>query len=460
VITQASAELRRVPGVRNVGSHVGRAILSDSIVNVNSGEVWVTIDPAADYDGTVAAIRDAVEAYPGFATAVATYPEQRVDEILPATEADVFVRVYGQDLTTLGDRAERVRQAMAGVGGVVDPTVGLRGEEPSIEVEVDLAAAQQYGVKAGDVRRAATTLLSGIEVGLLFEDQKVFEVVVWGTPELRTSLTSVQDLPIETPSGGAVRLGDVAQVRVTSAPSAITREGVMRFLDVEASISGRDTGAVVRDLRAAVSAIEFPLEYHAEVFSPAAEREAALTRLLAVLLGSVVFGILILQAAFGSWRLAFLVFITLPAALIGGVLAGLATGDLVSLGSLAGLLTVLAISIRTGASLIDHYRNLERSQGNTFGPALILQGSQERLGPTLSTVVGTALAVLPFVVMGDIAGFEVVRPMAIFVLGGLVTSTLITLFVLPNLYFRSGPSPESDTETLLSERPALEPSAA
>ena len=460
VIAQATAELRSVPGVRNVGSHVGRAILSDSIVNVNAGEIWVTIDPAADYGGTVTAIRDAVEGYPGFATSVATYPEQRVDEVLFGTEADVFVRVYGQDLTTLGDRAEQVRLAMAGVGGVVDPTVELRGEEPSIEVEVDLAAAQRYGVKAGDVRRAATTLLSGIEAGLLFEDQKVFEVVVWGTPELRTSLTSVQDLPIETPSGETVRLGEVAHVRVTSAPSAITREGVMRYLDVGASISGRDTGAVVSDLRTAVSAIEFPLEYHAEVFSPAAERDGALTRLLAVLLGSVVFGFLILQAAFGSWRLAFLVFITLPAALIGGVLAGLATGGLVSVGSLAGLLAVLAISIRTGTSLINHYRNLERNQSKTFGPALILQGAQERLGPTLITVVGTALAVLPFVVMGDVAGFEVARPMAIFVIGGLVTSTLITLFVLPNLYFRSGPSPASDTETLLSERPALEPSAA
>jgi CzcA family heavy metal efflux pump len=460
VIAQASAELRRVPGVRNVGSHVGRAILSDSIVNVNSGEVWVTIDPAADRDGTIAAIRDAVEGYPGFATSLATYPEQRVDEILSGTEADVSVRVYGQDLATLGDRAEQVRQAVAGVDGVVDPTIGLRGEEPSIEVEVDLSAAEQYGVKAGDVRRAATTLLSGLEVGLLFEDQKVFEVVVWGVPELRTSLTSIQDLPIETPSGGTVRLGDVAAVRVASAPSVITREGVMRYLDVEASISGRDTGSVLSDIRSAVGAIEFPLEYHAEVFSPAAEREAALIRLLAVLVGAGVLAFLILQAALGSWRLAFFVFVTLPTAVIGGVLAGFATGGLVSIGSLAGLFTVLAISVRIGVSLISHYRTLERSDGGYFGPSLILQGAQERLGPTLITVAGTALAVLPFAVTGDVAGFEVARPMAIFVLGGLVSSTLVTLFVLPNLYLRSGPSPESDTESLLSEGPALEPAAA
>jgi Cu/Ag efflux pump CusA len=217
---------------------------------------------------------------------------------------------------------------------------------------------------------------------------------------------------------------------------------------------------VLSDIGAAVRDVQFPLEYHAEVFSPTAEREAAGARLLAVLLGTAILMFLLLQAAFGSWRLAFLVFITLPAALVGGVLAGWAGGDLVSLGSLAGMFTVLAISVRTGVSLIDHYRTLERSQGAAFGPSMILRGAQERLGATLMTAFGTALAVLPFVVIGDVAGLEIVRPMAIFVLGGLITSTLITLFVLPNLYLRSGPSPEADTETLLTERSTLEPSAA
>jgi Cu/Ag efflux pump CusA len=325
---------------------------------------------------------------------------------------------------------------------------------------VDLDAAARYGVKAGDVRRAASTLLAGIQVGLLFEEQKVFEVVVWGKPELRTSVSTIRGLGIETATGDIVRLDDVADVRIAPTPSVITREGVMRILDVGADVSGRDIGAVVRDVEAALAGVQFPLEYHAEVFSAAADQQAAQLRLIAVMLGAAVLIFLLLQAAFARWRLALMVFLTLPIALVGGLVAGLLGGDLVSLGTLGGLVTVLAISVRTGVSLIDHYQKMERIEGEPFGPALILRGAQDRLGPTLMTAFGTALAVLPFIVMGNVAGLEIVRPMAIFVLGGLITSTLLTLFVLPNLYLHSGPMPEADTQTLLTDQPALEPTTA
>jgi len=288
----------------------------------------------------------------------------------------------------------------------------------------------------------------------------VFEVVVWGKPELRSSVSAIRDLRIDTPLAGTVRLADVAAVRIAPTPSVITREGVMRILDVGASVSGRDIGSVVRDVEAAVATIPVPLEYHVEVFSAAAVMQDAVLRLLAVMAGAGILVFLLLQAAFARWRLALLVFLTLPAALVGGIASGLVGGDLLSLGTLGGLFTILAISVRSGVTLIDHYQKIESVEGQPFGPGLILRGSQERLGPTLMTAFGTALAVLPFVVMGDVAGFEIARPMAIFVLGGLVTSTLLTLFVLPTLYLRSGPRPAADTETLLTEQPALEPATA
>jgi CzcA family heavy metal efflux pump len=460
IVGLASEELRRIDGVENVGAHVGRALLSDQVADVNAGEIWLTISPSADYERTMAAVRATVDGYPGLSTAVATYPEDRVNEVLSGTDDDVSIRVYGQDLATLRDRAEAVRQALTGVDGVNSATVVDQVEEPSLEVVVDLEAAAEQGVKAGDVRRAATTLLSGIEVGLLFEEQKVFEVVVWGKQDLRSSISAIRDLRIETPAGGTVRLDDVADVRVAATPTVISREGVMRILDIGVDVNGRDVGAVLRDIDAALSRVDFPLEYHAEVFSPAATRQEAQIRLLAVLVGAAVLVLLLLQAAFGRWRLAFLVFLTLPASLIGGVLTGLAGGALVSLGTLGGLFTILAISVRTGVSLVDHYQKLERLNGHETGPGLILHGAQERLGPTLMTAFGTALAVAPFVVMGDIAGLEIARPMAIFVLGGLVSSTLMTLFVLPGIYLRSGPRPMADTETLITEQPALEPTTA
>jgi CzcA family heavy metal efflux pump len=460
IVGQASRELRGIPGVQNVGAHVGRAILSDEVSNVNAGEIWLTLATSADYDSTMAAIQDAVAGYPGLGTAVVTYPQERVDSVLADSGDDVTVRVYGQDLPVLNQHAEAVRAAIAGIGGVSEATVRTSIDEPSLEVVVDLEAAARYGVKAGDVRRAAATLLSGIEVGLLFEQQKVFEVVVWGKPELRESIASVQDLGIETPTGALVRLDDVADVRVAPTPTVITREGVMRIVDVGAQVDGRDIGAVVRDVNAAVAGIGFPLEYHAEVFSPAAAQADAQLRLLLVMIGAAILVLLLLQAAFGRWRLAAFVFLTLPAAMVGGVVAGLAGGELFSLGTLGGAFTVLAISTRTGVALIDHFQKMERVQGEPFGASLVLKGAQERLGPTLMTVFGTALAVLPFVVLGDVAGLEIVRPMAIFVLGGLITSTLVTLFVLPTLYLTSGPRPVADTETLLSEPAAFEPTTA
>jgi Cu/Ag efflux pump CusA len=460
IVARATGELRTIPGVQNVDGHVGRAILSDAIADVNSGEIWLKIDASADYDRTVAAIRNTVDGYPGLGRAIVTYPQERINEVLSGSEHDAVVRIYGHDLSVLRDRAEEVRGAMAAVTGVVDASVLAPVEEAALEVAVDLEAADAFGLRAGDVRRAATTLLSGIEVGLLFEEQKVFEVVVWGKPELRSSISSVENLMIETPAGELVRLDEAADVRIASTPSVITREGVRRIMEVGVNVSGRDLGSVLQDMEAAVGAIEFPLEYHAEVFSEAADQQAAQFTLLAVLAGVAVMAYLLLQAVVASWRLAAAVFVTLPAALSGGMLAGLAGGELVSIGTLAGLFAVLAISVRTSISLIDHFQRLERTGQHGAGPKLVLAGANDRLGPTLMSVLAIAVGLLPFVVLGDIAGLEVVRPMAIFVLGGLITSTLWTLFVVPDLYLRSGPSPQADTEALLNEQPALEPRMA
>jgi Cu/Ag efflux pump CusA len=401
-----------------------------------------------------------VAGYPGLDRAVTTYTSERVDEVLGATGRDVAVRIYGQDLAVLEARAEEVGLVMSQVDGIAAPAAELPIMEPTLEIEVDLDAAARYGVKAGDVRRAATSLLSGIEVGNLFEDQKVFEVVVWGIPELRHSVNSVQDLLIETPSDGLVRLADVASVRIQPSPSVIDREGVMRYVDVSADVAGRDIGAVVLDLKTRLADVPFALEYHAEILSPALERQDAQNRLLAVVAGVAILVLLLLQAAFGSWRLAAFVLLALPAATLGGALTTLLTGDLVSMGALAGLITVAAITVRHAITLVQRYRQLEATAAAEDRVSLAMRGAQERLAPTLVTALGTAAFALPFIVMGDVAGLEIMRPMAVFILGSLISSTVLLLFVLPSIYLRSGPSPASETETLLTEPPAFEPTPA
>jgi CzcA family heavy metal efflux pump len=447
VTTQASRELREIPGVRDVGAHVGRAVSSsDQIVSVNSSELWVSLDPSADYDGTVASIREVVGGYPGLDGEVLTYPKKRIDAVLGDAGDGLTVRVYGQDLEVLRSKAEEVRQAVAGVDGTANQQVQRLVEEPTLEIEVDLAKAQQVGIKPGDVRRAAATMLSGIQVGNLFEEQKVFDVVVWGAPEVRSSLTSVRELMVDVPGGGQVQLDEVADVRVKPALSVIRHENVSRSIDVTASVSGRSLGSVASDVEAALGNVQFPLEYHAEVLGNATDEQAAQRRTLAIAAIAALLIFLLLQAAFGSWRLATAAFLTLPMALVGGLLAVLATGGVLSLGALIGFVLVLGIAARNLVTLVSHFQHLEREEGEAFGPALVLRGALERLSPILFTAVATALVLVPLLVLGNVPGQEILQPMAVAVLGGLATATLLNLFVAPALYLRFG----SDAERRLN----------
>jgi CzcA family heavy metal efflux pump len=447
VTAQASRELRQLPGVRDVGAHVGRAVSSsDQIVGVDSSELWVSVDPSADYDGTVASIREVVGGYPGLDGEVLTYPKKRIDAVLGDAGDGLTVRVYGQDLEVLRSKAEEVRQAVAGVDGTANQQVQRLVEEPTLEIEVDLAKAQQVGIKPGDVRRAAATMLSGIQVGNLFEEQKVFDVVVWGAPEVRSSLTSVRELMVDVPGGGQVQLDEVADVRVKPALSVIRHENVSRSIDVTASVSGRSLGSVASDVEAALGNVQFPLEYHAEVLGNATDEQAAQRRTLAIAAIAALLIFLLLQAAFGSWRLATAAFLTLPMALVGGLLAVLATGGVLSLGALIGFVLVLGIAARNLVTLVSHLQHLEREEGEAFGPALVLRGALERLSPILFTAVATALVLVPLLVLGNVPGQEILQPMAVAVLGGLVTATLLNLFVAPALYLRFG----SDAERRLN----------
>jgi len=442
ITAQASKELKQLQGVRDVGAHVGRAITSDQIVSVDSSELWVSIDPSADYDKTVASIQEVVGGYPGLDGEVLTYPTQRIDDLLSGSGDGLVVRVYGQDLDVLRSKAEEVRQLLTGIEGTANQQVQRLVEEPTLEIEVDLAKAQEVGIKPGDVRRAAATMLSGMLVGNLFEEQKVFDVVVWGAPQVRSSLTSIRELMVDLPGGGQVQLGEVANVRVKPGLSVIRHDNVSRSLDVAASVSGRSLGSVVNDAEAALRNVQFPLEYHAEVLADGTDRQATRQRtaIIAGIAAIVIF--LLLQVAFGSWRLAAVTFLTLPMALVGGLLAVLLTGGDLSLGALVGFVLVLGIAIRNGVTLVGHYQHLEQDEGEAAGPGLVMRGALERLSPILTTAVAMALALVPVLFLGNVPGLEILQPMAVVVLGGLVTATLLNLFVAPALYLRFGPSAE------------------
>jgi len=438
ITNEARRELQAIPGVRTVSAHVGRALLGDQVVAINSAELWVTIDPAANYDATAAAVANTLDGYPGLTHSTQTYSQQVMRRVVTGSADDVVVRIYGAELPVLRTKAEEVRQAISRVGGVVDLRVEQQVEEPHISIRVDLAKAEPHGLKPGDVRRAAATLVNGLQVGSMFEGQKVFEVVVWGQPGVRANLSSVRDLLIDTPRGGHVRVGDVADVRVVPQLNTLNREAVSRRIDVSFNTRGRDVGAVTSEVQQAIERIQFPLEYHADVLGEYKERAAAQQRLVVVGIVAAIGIFLLLQAAFQSWGLALLAIVVLPWALAGGLLAAflLNGGGALSLASLLGLLTVLGIAARNAIVTIRHYQSLEQEEGGSFGPGLLMRGAQDRLAPILLTAAATAVALVPFLLFGDIAGHEIARPMAVVILSGLVTATLLNLFVLPAVYLR------------------------
>jgi Cu/Ag efflux pump CusA len=380
---------------------------------------------------------------------VRTYTQQTLNQPqIVDPNSDITVRVYGEDMNVLRAEVDRVEKALSEVNGITNVRALLPVEEPTLEIKVDLTTAQTHGIKPGDVRRAAATLISGILVGNLFEEQKIFDVVVWGKPELRNSISDVSNLMIPKPDGTQVRLGDVADVRIVPAETAINHEGLSAYLDLGITVEGRSIPAVASDVNTVVHNLAYPVEYHAEVLTDYTQRQAAQQRLLIASIIALVGMYLLLQASVKSWLMAFATLLVLLAALAGGVLTAFLTNGTLSVASLFGLLAVLGIATRNAIALINHYQHLEMEKGQRFGSELIVRGSQERVAPTVMTTLTTALALLPFVFLGNVAGLEVVRPMAIIIVGGMTVSTLLNLFALPALYLRYGASREVDLELL------------
>ena len=446
--SEVGSLLADVPGVATVGGQVGRAVTGDRVVNVSSSDIWVTVASDADYDQTMAAIDGAVKEVADVTAEVTTYTTQKMRDVgaLTGSGSDVqtsgldvltglntplAVRLFGQDPVVLNAQAERVKELMSGVDGLVSAQIRQQPLQPTIEIEVDLEKAQQLGVSPGLVRRAEATLLQGIQVGSVFEEQKVFDVVVQGAPQTRRSMEDVKNLLIDRPGGGHFRLGDVADVRMVQTPAVIHRDAVSRRLDIVAGVEGRSVSDVAADLEQRLAGQDLPLEYHAEVLQNSTAEEVNFGGAIGFAIAAAVAAFLLFQAAFQSWRLAAITFLALPLSLVGGLVAGLITEQQLSLGSLLGLLAVLGLAARMSTMMVS---TLQRA------PA-VERGARDQFAPVLTSTVAIGLLTLPFVILGSRAGLELVHPLAVVVLGGLLTTALVTLFVLPGVYRHTGQHP-------------------
>jgi Cu/Ag efflux pump CusA len=330
---------------------------------------------------------------------------------------------------------QHIQPIVSPIPGITDVRVDPQIDMPHVEIRVDVAAAARVGLKPGDVRRAAATIFAGLEVGNLYEQQKVFEVVVWGAPEVRHSLTDIRELLIDTPDGGHVRLADVADVAVHATPQGIAREGIAQHIDIHAGVAGRGLGEVSADIEETLQAVEFPLEYHAVLLGDYADRQAQQLRIGIAALAAAIAIFFVLQACFQRWRVAALFYLTLPVALSGGVLAVAAMGGTLLLGSLVGLLALLGLAAQHGLLLVKACQESEQHSAESR-PQLVRRAALQRAGSLVASAIAVAAVFLPVLAMGRVEGLEIVHPTAVVIVAGLITATAVNLFLVPALYLR------------------------
>jgi CzcA family heavy metal efflux pump len=450
----ACKDLKEIEGVRNCGSHIGQAYLADEVYGVYFGENWISVSPEVDYDETLDKVHRVVESYPGLYRDVQTYLRERIKEVLTGSSESIVVRIYGPDLAELQKQAKTIEQRIGDITGIEDAHASLQTDMPHIQVETDLAKARAVGLTPGEIRRQTSALIASEEVSDIFSRGRAYDVHVTVIPSARDSVTDVENMQLDTPSGRKVMLKDVATVQMGPTPNAVERTKQSRRIDVGANVAGRPLNEVVDEVERRMEGVAFPLGYHAEVIGESTELDAAEDTLLAFGIAAAVATLLLLHVAFGAFRPALLTFVLLPMALVGGAIAVWMSGRVLSLGSLVGFLAVFGIAARNGILMISHFERLERQEGVKFGPGLVIQGAKERLAPIMMTALATGLALVPLVVAGSIPGHEIEHPMALVIVGGLVTATLVNLFVLPSLYLAFGKSRREKAELEAAEAPA------
>jgi len=435
---RASHDLLAIPGVRNFGAHIGRAEVADEVVGPSFTELWISIDPEVNYEKTVAKIKDTMHGYTGIYTDVQTYLKERSKEVLTGSSASIVVRLFGPDLMVLRMQAESIRNTMQTVDGIADLKIEPQVLVPQIEVRLKQDAAQRYGINTNDIRQVTSMVLKGIKVGEAYEAQQKVDVVVIGDADSKVDITAVQQLPINSPFGAQLSIKDVADVYFIGMPNEIKHEAVSRRIDIIANASGRDLGSVAIEVEQKVAALAFPTGYYPQFLGEYTVQKAATNRLLwlsILMLFAIGF---IVYMDFKSYQHTFIFLASLPFALIGGVLGVFLSGAVISLGSIIGFIAVLGIAARNGILLISHYRHLISNEGFSHGVDLIMHGSSERLVPILMTALATSLALLPIIFKGPISGYEIEYPLAVVVVSGLLTSTLLNLILLPSIFLRFG----------------------
>ncbi|HEX9002529.1 MAG TPA: efflux RND transporter permease subunit [Blastocatellia bacterium] len=431
--------LHEVPEVVSTTRRTGRAELDEHAAGVNTSEIEVvTKEGTRKHAAVMEEVRQKLAQIPGVEAEVGQPISHRIDHLLSGTRAQIAIKLFGSDLATLRTKASEIRGAMSQVPGIVDLLVEPQVGVPQMQINLNRRAAAAVGLRAEDLARTVETAFNGEAVSQVLEEQRTYDVIVRLQDAARQSPEAISRTLIDTSTGAKVPLAQVAEIRADQGPNTINRENVQRRIIIQANVAGRDLSSVIADVRAAVTRnVALPQGYFVQYGGQfeAQEKAARQITLLSILAVAGIF--LLLFLALKSVRSSLLVMANLPLSLIGGVVMVFLSGGTLSIASLVGFITLFGIATRNGIMLITHYRHLMEEEAVSFHEA-ITRGSLERLSPILMTALVTGIGLVPLALGAGEPGREIQQPMAVVILGGIVTSTFLNMIVIPALYLKYG----------------------
>jgi CzcA family heavy metal efflux pump len=437
---RVSVALLRDPDIKSVDQRDGRAVLGDDTLGPQESEFDVTVAPqnGEDLDTAQDRIRRILGRFPGFDFGLNSFLTERIEETLSGQTADVVVSIFGDDLGTLDEVGDEVAQVLRGTRGGVDVRMLAPGGMPELTVRLKPDRLAQFGFEPLDVLSAIGADYQGTEAAQTYDGNRIFAVSVILDPAARLDPEALGGVMLRNAQGNLVPLRELASIALETGRYAILHDGGRREQIVTCNVAGRALDSFVADVQRKVAAIHLPAGAYVEFGGAAEARAHAVSQMLLDSIIAAVIIFILLYLAFGNLRNLTLVLINVPFALVGGVLAAWIGGGYLSLGSIVGFVTLFGITMRNSIMMISHFEHLVTREGATWGRDAALRGASERLLPILMTAAVTALGVLPLALGADTPGREIEGPMAIIILGGLITSTVLNLLVLPSLALSYG----------------------
>jgi CzcA family heavy metal efflux pump len=435
---RVTRQLLKFPYVNSVAQKAGRAEAGGEARGPNASEIQVNLKPGQQPVSAEAEIRRRVDQIPGATFTINTFLTERLEETISGYRTAVVINIFGNDLNVLDQKGQEVAAVLQKIPGAADIQVRSQTGAPQIAIRLEKAALSRWGINPVSVLDAVHTAYQGTTVGQVYHGERAFETTVILPPQDRQRVTAIGNLPVRSPTGTYLPLKELAAIQMTSGRFAVLHQGGRRVQTVTCNVSGRNSNNFMAEARRRISQIAFPAGTYVEFSGTAAAQSRAQRDLIFHSLLAAVGIVLLVSAVVGHWRNVLLLLVNLPFALAGGILAVLLTGGTMSLGSLVGFVTVFGITLRNAIMLLSHYQHLVAVEGVNWGPEAVVRGASERLAPILMTALVTGLGLLPLALGSRTPGQEIVGPMAIVILGGLVASTALNLLVLPILTLRYG----------------------